>query len=162
MPINMLDGPIPGENYTSNTKNYPWHRPPQYTTLDEALEHMIEVFSKPKTSLAVITMIEIGLDIATVTSTLLLKGVSMGKWSIDLAILMAGPLAHMIIIMAKAYKIDYELGFEEVYNGPTKAFFKEQIKQIDPDAETAKSIKKQQKEVKETAAKGFLGMKGDK
>ena len=33
-----FDGPIPGENFTSETKNYPWHRPPEITDYDEALE----------------------------------------------------------------------------------------------------------------------------
>ena len=27
-------GPIPGENFTSDERNYPWHRPPEYTDTD--------------------------------------------------------------------------------------------------------------------------------
>lgn len=157
MPINMLDGPIPGENYTSDTRNYPWHRAPQYTSLDDALGYMIDTFSKPNTSIAIVTMMEIGLDIATITGILLMKGVSVGKWSIDLALLMAGPLAHMLIIMAKAYDVKYELGFEEKYTGPTKAFFEAQISEFTPDEETAKEVKGKQETVKE-AATGFLAM----
>ena len=36
------NAPIPGANYTSDTRNYPWHRPPDITDVDEALEHIME------------------------------------------------------------------------------------------------------------------------
>ena len=33
-------GPIPGENFTSDERNYPWHRPPEYTDMDLSLIHI--------------------------------------------------------------------------------------------------------------------------
>ena len=33
-----FDAPIPGENYTAETKNYPWHRPPDIVDYDEAID----------------------------------------------------------------------------------------------------------------------------
>ncbi len=35
-----FEGPIPGENYTSDTKNYPWHRPPEFDDLDKAIDYI--------------------------------------------------------------------------------------------------------------------------
>ena len=33
--------PIPGANYTSDTRNYPWHRPSDITTYDEAVSVLV-------------------------------------------------------------------------------------------------------------------------
>ena len=33
--LKMFDAPIAGENFTSDTRNYPWHRPPEITDYDD-------------------------------------------------------------------------------------------------------------------------------
>jgi len=51
-------------------------------------------------------------SVAAVTDMILTLGIADGKWSIDFAILIAGPVARMLTIMAKSYKVDYEMGIE--------------------------------------------------
>ena len=37
----VFDGPIPGANFTSDERNWPWHRAPDITDTDEALETIL-------------------------------------------------------------------------------------------------------------------------
>jgi len=108
-----FEGPIPGENYLTDTKNYPWHRPPDLVDYDEAVSYMLNKIDEPEQIELVFAMLQIDAHVATVVSTLLLQGISKGKFSIDLAMLMAGPLARYIEIKANNSGIKHEMGVEK-------------------------------------------------
>jgi len=119
--IQPIDGPIPGENFTSNTKNYPWHRPPEFTDIDDAIEYTIKKFRKKEAAFGLITMIEMGMDISTLTRTYVVNGIGQGRWTPDFAILLAGPVARIMMLMAKSYGVEYDLGIDDSLP-PTKVF----------------------------------------
>jgi hypothetical protein len=108
-----LDAPIPGANFTSDTRNYPWHRPPDLVDYDEAVGYMIDRIDEPEQIEVIYAMLGIDAHITTVVATILLNAVSKGKIGIDLAILIAGPLARYIEIAAKDVGIKYEMGTED-------------------------------------------------
>ncbi len=130
MPFKPLEGPIPGENFTSDTKNYPWHRPPDVTDLDQAIELSFKKLMSKDTSVSVLTMLEMGVNIATVTDIFVTGGISKGKWTPDFALLLAGPVAHIIYLMAKGYGLEPNLGVDNNFTAPTKSFF-DKMKKID-------------------------------
>jgi len=137
MPVDFqMDGPIPGENFTSDTKNYAWHRPPEHTTTDSAIEFISKSLMREEAMASAIFMMEMGIDIVTLTDIYLTKGISEGKWSVDLAILLAGPVAHIFVILAKGYDIPVNLGVKKNFNAPTPAFFnamKKEKKKLEKD-----------------------------
>ena len=108
-----LEAPIPGGNFTSDTKNYSWHRPPDLVDYDEAVGYMIDKIDEPEQIELVYAMLGIDAHITTVVTTLLLQAVSKGKLGIDLAVLIAGPLARYIEIAAKDVGITYEMGVDD-------------------------------------------------
>jgi len=108
----QLDAPIPGANYTADTRNYSWHRPPDLVDYDEAIDYLITKIDEPEQIELVFAMLGIDAHITTVVTTILLQAVSKGKIGIDLAILIAGPLARYIEISAKNVGIKYEMGVE--------------------------------------------------
>jgi hypothetical protein len=108
-----FEGPIPGENYLTDTKNYPWHRPPDLVDYDEAVSYMLDKIDEPEQIELVFAMLQIDAHVATVVSTLLLQGISKGKFSIDLAMLMAGPLARYIEIKANNSGVKHKMGVEK-------------------------------------------------
>tara|TARA_R110000851_G_scaffold139_1_gene497 strand:- start:141 stop:716 length:576 start_codon:yes stop_codon:yes gene_type:complete len=108
----QLDAPIPGGNYTSDTRNYSWHRPPDLVDYDQAVDYLINKIDEPEQIEVVFAMLGIDAHITTVVTTILLQAVSKGKIGIDLAILVAGPLARYIEISAKDVGMKYELGVE--------------------------------------------------
>ena len=73
--------------------------------------------------LGLLTMIEAGLPITDLAQTFIMSGIGNGKWTLDFGLLLAGPVAHIMVIMAKSYGIKYELGLSDKVNGPpTRAF----------------------------------------
>lgn len=125
-----MDGPIPGENYTSDTKNYPWHRPPEFDDLDKAIDYIGKKLTKEDAAVGLLTMIEAGISLVDLTQTFLMSGIGNGKWTLDFALLLAGPTAHIMQIMAKAYGIEYDIGFTDKINGPPSKAFLDTVKEI--------------------------------
>ena len=66
------DAPVPGENLLEDGKNYPWRRPPEIVDYDEAVSLMIENIDEPSEIETIFAMMDIGADVCTITSTLLL------------------------------------------------------------------------------------------
>ena len=126
-------GPIPGENYTSDERNYPWHRPPEYTDMDSALERVIADFEDdPDTYQKHMSFIEVGLPVTLITEILVMRGVSKGYWTVDFGILLAGPIAKILTIFAKSFGIEFNLGIDRTPNFPTATELREAMQQ--PDA----------------------------
>lgn len=124
--LNPFDGPIPGANYTSDTKNYPWHRPPETVDLDEAIELCAKRLMNEEVSVKILTMVEMKLPIVRIADIFVTEGMYRGKFSVDLAIMLAGPICHIIKIMAEAYGIkDYNMGLDNKKTPRGKSFFKE-------------------------------------
>ena len=133
----MLDGnsgPIPGENYTSDTKNYPWRQPPEYSDLDDALDFWAKKITDFKVANGVLTMAEMGFPLYKISSMLLMNGVGEGKWTPDFALLLAGPLTRMIELICVGFKVDYDLGIEDDEDDfETGKFFKHDQELRTPD-----------------------------
>jgi hypothetical protein len=107
-----FDGPIPGENYLQDTKNFPWHRPADETDFVKIVDKAITKLSKPEAIGMMLTALESGdtiLDFVTGTAR---NTVGNGKIPIDQAILAAGPIARHVEYLAKKAGIKYERGFE--------------------------------------------------
>jgi hypothetical protein len=108
--MQKLDAPIAGANYAADTRNYPWHRPPDITSYDEGVDYLITKMQEPEELELVYALLEIDATIATVVTSVLMQGISRGKFSIDLAILMSGPVARYIGILADEQEIKYDMG----------------------------------------------------
>ncbi len=105
--------PIPGANYTSDTRNWPWHRPPDITDIDECLDYVVETLTETDAGMRYMSMIEVGMPITAITDIVVTLGIGRGKWTPDFALIVAGPVAKVLEIMAKSYNIDYEIGIDE-------------------------------------------------
>lgn len=119
--------PIPGENYTSDTRNYPWHRPPEITDMDKAIEEVVKQLTTTKGAYGLLNSLQAGVTIVQAADMLVTSGIGKGKWTPDFAILLAGPVARMMEIMAKDAEIKYDLGLDDI---PTKTmtYYKEQAR----------------------------------
>jgi len=105
-----FDGPIAGENYTSDTRNYPWHRPPDLTDLNEIIEDVILTISERTVLPTIMSQLSLGATVAGVTDFLILSRIGDGKFPIDMGLLAAGPVARFIQIMADDFDVDYDMG----------------------------------------------------
>lgn len=149
----MMDGPIPGENYTSDTRNYPWHKPPKHKDTDSAIERTINEFFDKTRSQKLVTALEMGVSVATLTDIYLTTGISKGRWTPDFALLLAGPVAHILKMMAEGYGIDYNMGIEKDEVMKSSTFFTEKGRLSNIKYSPPKRLKE---EVKQEVASGGL------
>jgi len=107
------NAPIPGANYTSDTRNYPWHRPPDITNIDKAIEYVAKDLNDSPDGFRYMSMLGAGIPVTMVTDFIVTKGIGRGKWAPDLGILAAGPIARLLMIMAKTYGVEYDIAADE-------------------------------------------------
>lgn len=108
-----FDAPIPGANYTSDTRQYPWHRKPDIEDYDEAVDYLTSRLQTSQGSGMINSMLEVDMPIAAITSTIVLQAISKGKMQIDMGVVTAGPLARHIELLAKRNGLKYEMGADE-------------------------------------------------
>lgn len=138
-----FDGPIPGENYTSDTKNYPWHRPPEITDMDKAIEASIKQLTTRNGAYGLLNSLQAGVTIVDAADMFVTSGIGNGKWTPDFAILLAGPVARMMEIMAKDAGITYALGLDEEPL-PTISYYKKQHELTRAEADKAANTLQEQ------------------
>ena len=105
-----IDAPVPGANLLADTRNYPWHRPPDITDYDEAVSYMISRISQEEQAELVYSLLQIDTTVTTVVSGLLMQSIAKGKIPIDLAILISGPVARYIEVIAQPNGYKYDMG----------------------------------------------------
>lgn len=141
-------GPIAGENYTSDWRNYPWHRPPDISNVDEAIEFVANHISESDEGYQYMSYLNVGVSVAGVTDMILTLGIADGKWSIDFAILIAGPVARLVTIMAKSYDIEYTMGIDTTADFMPSERLKIEFDMAEADSE---AMKQDMQEVADTA-----------
>lgn len=109
----LFDGPIPGANFTSDTRNYPWHRPADLNKYDEIVDYYAAKVNEEETQDLVMSLLEMKMPVTAVVAMLLKQGISKGKVGIDMAILTAGPIARYISILADEQEIEHRIGIED-------------------------------------------------
>lgn len=108
-----MGGPIPGQSLTKEPGASPWEKPPQFTDLDEAMSFLIQNMTEPKVAHKLLALMEAGIPITSILDTLLMQGFMDGKWTPDLAILLAKPLTALLIKIARMYDIEPTTGAED-------------------------------------------------
>ena len=114
--IDMFNAPIPGEMLTAEMGGRPWQRPPQFNTVEEAMDFYVEKLTDPKISGNTVSVIESGVPIGTLAETLMTSSVMQGIHSIDVGVLVVPfimELMEYLCIEAGLDPADYDMGLEE-------------------------------------------------
>ena len=93
---NPFDTPIPGQSLTDEPGNYPWEHPAQYVTTDGAADHLWNRMSEPEFAEQIIAMLDAGVPVEAIGRTVLFGGFLKGKFSPDVAFIIAEPVMKMI------------------------------------------------------------------
>jgi len=101
-PPGRFSAPVPGESLTSTPQNMPFEKPPQFTDVEEATEFVWDQMNKRPNALKLLAMLDKQVPVDGLVKTILFSGFSSGKWSPDLAILMAKPVVAMVMAMGKS------------------------------------------------------------
>jgi len=106
----MIDAPIAGQSLTAELGNRPWQQPPQYTTVEEALQYYIPRLTNPEMIDDLFNVMETGIPLTTLANAIQSSGVMEGKHSLDVGILIMPVLMETMAYLAEESGIEYEVG----------------------------------------------------
>lgn len=135
----MLDGPIPGQSLVAELGARPWQSPPQYTTVDEAVEYYMSRMTSEEFMMEAVDVLESGVSVATLANTIQLSSVMEGKHTLDIGILVAPLLMELLMMLGDSAGIEYNTGLNDPDAKKTRPSF------------FAKFLKKYNKALQETS-----------
>jgi len=107
-----FNAPIPGQSLTAELGARPWQHPPQYNTVEEAMDFYAPRILEPQFRDQIVDVMELGIPLTTIANSLQSGGVMQGKHSIDVGILIMPVLIEMLSYVGDEEKITYTVGTE--------------------------------------------------
>jgi len=96
-PNNPFDAPVPGQSMTDKPGSAAWEHPPQYTIPADAADFVRDQLSTPEFAQHVIAMLDAGVPVEAIGRVILFGGFTEGKWTPDVAFIIAEPVMKMIV-----------------------------------------------------------------
>ena len=109
----LVDGPIAGMGLTHELGGRPWQKPPQYNTVEEALQYYIPRFSNPKLMEDLLDVMELGIPLTVIADTMQSGATMEGVHTVDVGLLLIPVLIEMMAYIGDEAGIEYDLGLEE-------------------------------------------------
>ena len=128
-----FDRPIPGMSLTAELGNRPWQQPPQYSTVEEALQWYIPRLTNPEMLDQLLNVMESGIPLTTIADAMQTGGVMEGKHSLDVGILILPVLIETMAYLAEEAGIEYTEGSNvetspDIIDDSTMAVVKQKVK----------------------------------
>ena len=112
--VSKMNRPIPGQSLTTDPENpAPYERPPEFTNVHEASMYMWDFVTEDETYAALMTGISKGVPIMSIVQVLLFDQFQQGKFNPDLMMMLAEPLAYMLIALAERLDLDIKIDNDE-------------------------------------------------
>ena len=157
LPEVMIDAPIAGQSLTAELGNRPWQKPPQYTTVEEALDFYIPRLTDVETQDDLMNVIELGIPLTTIADALQSGGTMDGKHSIDVGILIIPVLIETLAYLAEEQGVEYVTGTEkEVSDTPSSSTVALAIKKIKEKSDEPQEIEEPEVELEPEEPSGGL------
>ena len=107
-----LNRPIPGMGMTAEVGSRPWQSPPQYKTVEDALDFYIPRLTEESFNDQLLDVMEMGIPLTTIASSIQLAGVMQGKHTVDVGVLVMPVLIEMMAFIGDDADIEYVIGTE--------------------------------------------------
>ena len=107
-----FDRHVPGQSLTKELGQYPWQRPPQYDTVDDAMEFYAKRIMNPLFRDQIAETMELGVPLTSIANALQGNGVMMGKHTIDVGVLILPVIMEMLAYVGDEEGVDYIMGTE--------------------------------------------------
>lgn len=109
----LLDAPIPGQSLTTEPGNRPWENPPQYVTVEDAIQFYMERFSDPEMGTRVLDILEdSNVPVTVLVEVITTGGMMQGLHTLDVGILITPVLVEFICGLADKAGVEYTVGTE--------------------------------------------------
>ena len=115
-----LRRPVPGESLTGDPeKPWPWEQPPQFTEQNDVLEYYFDLFTSEDVYERILDLMEDEVAIMDIVQIFLTKGFQEGLFNPDMMLIIAEPLAYMLISLAERAGIEFVITEDEEGAEPT-------------------------------------------
>lgn len=104
---------IPGQSLTAEPKNAPYENPPEMNVPEDAVMWHLERLAEPDRLEALVDMLELDVDVVTLTEGLLRGAVLEGRHSIDISLIIAPVIHEFIVSTAEKMEVDFEEGLPD-------------------------------------------------
>lgn len=108
----IFDAPIPGMSLTHALGDRPWQTPPQFPSVDEAIEYYMNSMTSEEFMEQLIDIMEMGVPVTTIANSLQLGSVMEGKHSVDVGMLVVPLLIELIMMLGDSAGIEYDTGLQ--------------------------------------------------
>ena len=157
LPEVMIDAPIAGQSLTAELGNRPWQKPPQYTTVEEALDFYIPRLTDVETQDDLMNVIELGIPLTTIADALQSGGTMDGKHTIDVGILIIPVLIETLAYLAEEQGVEYVTCTEkEVSDTPSSSTVALAIKKIKEKSDEPQDVEEPEVELELEEPSGGL------
>lgn len=96
------DRPIMGQSLTNNPEApHPYEKPPEFTTKEEAMDYFFDFITDEEKFVSIMETLSEGLAVMDMVQLLLTKAFEDGKINPDLVMMLAEPLAYLLIGLAE-------------------------------------------------------------
>tara|TARA_R110002050_G_scaffold159439_2_gene288874 strand:+ start:310 stop:834 length:525 start_codon:yes stop_codon:yes gene_type:complete len=134
--------PLPGESLTNDPDTpLPFEGSPQFTDQEELLNYYFELLTSEDVYDNLMDALEQGFPVMDMVQTLLLKGFEDGLFNPDLMMIVAEPLAYMMIALAERQNIDVVITSEDDEDEESSIpMFKQAMSTVSPTEEVPEEI----------------------
>jgi hypothetical protein len=105
-----FDAPIPGQSLTGAPKAYPWERPPEINDPEQAIALHISRLNNEDRIGAIVDMLQMEMDVKTLTEGIVRGAVANGVHSVDVGLLVAPVVHEFIVSLAEEAGIEFDEG----------------------------------------------------
>ena len=133
---NSFDARIPGLSLTHELGARPWQTPPQFPTVDDAIEYYMASMTNEDFMIQLIDVLELGVPVTTVANSIQLANVMEGKHTVDVGMLVTPLLMELLMMLAESAGIEYDSGLNDPEENKTKpTFFAKYLRQYNKKLE---------------------------
>jgi len=108
-----FDYPIPGEGMTAELGSRPWQNPPQYATVEQALEFYIPKLVSEEIYDGLLDSMELGIPLTIMADSMQSAAVMQGLHTVDVGILAMPVIIEMLAYIGDEAGIEYNLGMDK-------------------------------------------------
>jgi len=105
----LLDAPIAGQSLTAELGGRPWQQPPQYATVEQAIQYHVPRLINPEVLDDIMNVIETGIPLTVIAQSLQGGAVMQGKHSVDVGILITPVLMETLAYLAEEQGVEYNM-----------------------------------------------------
>jgi hypothetical protein len=156
-----FDAPVPGMSLTHEIGARPWQTPPEFVSIEEALDYYIPRLTDTNYMGRLIDIIETKIPLTSIADTLTLGGVMQGLHTIDVAVLVNPILVELMEGIAKNAEVDYVVGDDEgIEDAPDSMLIKKAMEKID-NIDISSVVEPEKNTDVENASSGLMSRRGE-